>query len=168
MIDRNRLAELNQIEVSAFEAAHPKSKAAYAAADHLFGRVPMTWMNKKSTGFPIYFDRAQGNRVWDIDGHEYIDFALGDTGAMAGHRSPEVVAAIVDRVQNLGGLTTMMPTEDAEWVAANLTERFGMAKWSFALTATDANRWAIRLVRAITGKPKILFHSYCYHGSVDE
>ena len=109
MIDRNRLAELNQIEVSAFEAAHPKSKAAYAAADHLFGRVPMTWMNKKSTGFPIYFDRAQGNRVWDIDGHEYIDFALGDTGAMAGHRSPEVVAAIVDRVQNLGGLTTMMP-----------------------------------------------------------
>ena len=168
MIDRSRLAQLNQIEVSKFESTHPKSKAAYAAADHLFGRVPMTWMNKKSTGFPIYFDRAEGNRIWDIDGHEYIDFALGDTGAMAGHRSPEVVAAIVDRVQNLGGLTTMMPTEDAEWVAANLTERFGMAKWSFALTATDANRWAIRLVRAITGKPKILFHSYCYHGSVDE
>jgi glutamate-1-semialdehyde 2,1-aminomutase len=168
MIDRSRLAELNQIEVSAFEATHPKSKAAYEAADHLFGRVPMTWMNKKSTGFPIYFDRAEGNRVWDIDGNQYIDFALGDTGAMAGHRSPEVVQAIVNRVQNLGGLTTMMPTEDAEAVAANLTERFGMAKWSFALTATDANRWAIRLVRAITGKPKILFHSYCYHGSVDE
>lgn len=168
MIDRSRLAELNNVEVEAFEAAHPKSKAAYAAADHLFGRVPMTWMNKKSTGFPIYFDRAEGNRVWDIDGNEYIDFALGDTGAMAGHRSPEVVAAIVNRVQNQGGLTTMMPTEDAEWVARNLTERFGMAKWSFALTATDANRWAIRLVRAITGRPKILFHSYCYHGSVDE
>jgi glutamate-1-semialdehyde 2,1-aminomutase len=168
MIDRSRLAELNQIEIAEFEAKHPKSKAAYSAADHLFGRVPMTWMNKKSTGFPIYFDRADGNRVWDIDGNEYIDFALGDTGAMAGHRSPEVVSAIVNRVQELGGLTTMMPTEDAEWVAANLTERFGMSKWSFSLTATDANRWAIRLVRAITGKPKILFHSYCYHGSVDE
>lgn len=168
MIDRNRLAHLHSAEVSLFEANHPKSKAAYAEANHLFGRVPMTWMNKKSTGFPIYFDRAEGNRVWDIDGNQYIDFALGDTGAMAGHRSPAVVDAIVNRVQTLGGLTTMMPTEDAEWVARNLSERFGMAKWSFSLTATDANRWAIRLVRAITGKPKILFHSYCYHGSVDE
>ncbi|MFM6978269.1 MAG: transaminase [Micrococcales bacterium] len=168
MIDHNRLAALHEIEISEFEATHPKSKAAYSAADHLFGRVPMTWMNKKSTGFPIYFDRAEGNRVWDIDGNEYIDFALGDTGAMAGHRTPEVVDAIVKRVQQQGGLTTMMPTEDAEAVARNLTERFGMSKWSFSLTATDANRWAIRLVRAITGKPKILFHSYCYHGSVDE
>ena len=59
-------------------------------------------------------------------------------------------------------------TEDAEWVGAELTRRFGMDKWSFSLTATDANRWAIRLVRAITGRPKILFHAYCYHGSVDE
>ena len=168
MIDRSRLAALHAEEVKLFELNHPHSKAAYANAEHLFGRVPMTWMNKKSTGFPIYFDRAEGNRVWDIDGNEYIDFALGDTGAMAGHRTPEVVEAIVNRVQNLGGLTTMMPTEDAEAVARNLTERFGMTKWSFSLTATDANRWAIRLVRAITGKPKILFHSYCYHGSVDE
>jgi glutamate-1-semialdehyde 2,1-aminomutase len=168
MINRQLLADLNQIEVSLFEANHPKSKAAYAAADNLFGRVPMTWMNKKSTGFPIYFERAEGSRVWDIDGNEYIDFALGDTGAMAGHKSQAVSEAIVNRVANQGGLTTMMPTEDAQWVAKNLTERFGMAKWSFSLTATDANRWAIRLVRAITGKPKILFHSYCYHGSVDE
>jgi glutamate-1-semialdehyde 2,1-aminomutase len=128
----------------------------------------MTWMNKKAGGFPIYLDRAIGNRIWDIDGNEYIDFALGDTGAMAGHSEPHVVEAITRRVKDLGGLTTMLPTEDAEWVAKNLTERFGMAKWSFALTATDANRWAIRLVRAITGKPKILFNSYCYHGSVDE
>ena len=168
MINRQLLADLNQIEVSLFEASHPKSKAAYAAADNLFGRVPMTWMNKKSTGFPIYFEKAEGNRVWDIDGNEYIDFALGDTGAMAGHKSQAVSEAIVNRVANQGGLTTMMPTEDAQWVAKNLTERFGMAKWSFSLTATDANRWAIRLVRAVTGKPKILFHSYCYHGSVDE
>jgi glutamate-1-semialdehyde 2,1-aminomutase len=128
----------------------------------------MTWMNKKAGGFPLYFDRAQGNRIWDIDGHEYIDFALGDTGAMAGHSNPVVVEAIVNRVQSLGGMTTMLPTEDAQWVAKNLTERFGMAKWSFSLTATDANRWAIRLVRAITGRPKILFNAYCYHGSVDE
>lgn len=168
MIDRNRLAQLNAIELETFAARNPKSKAAYAKADHLFGRVPMTWMNKKAGGFPVYFDRAVGNRIWDIDGNEYIDFALGDTGAMAGHSAPVVVDAITKRVKDLGGMTTMLPTEDAEWVAANLSDRFGMAKWSFSLTATDANRWAIRLVRAITGKPKILFNAYCYHGSVDE
>ena len=168
MIDRKHLANLHAKEQAEFLARNPKSKAAYDSADNLFGRVPMTWMNKKAGGFPIYFDRAQGNRIWDIDGHEYIDFALGDTGAMAGHSHPVVTEAVVNRVKELGGITTMLPTEDAQWVAKNLTERFGMAKWSFSLTATDANRWAIRLVRAITGKPKILFNAYCYHGSVDE
>ena len=168
MINYEKLAELSAREQKTFAERNPKSKAAYEKADHLFGKVPMTWMNKKAGGFPIYLDRAQGNTIWDIDGNKYIDFALGDTGAMAGHSNPLVVAAIEMRMKFLGGLTTMLPTEDAEWVAQNLTERFGMAKWSFSLTATDANRWAIRLVRAITGKPKILFNSYCYHGSVDE
>ena len=168
MISREKLAKLNEREQQTFYARNPKSRAAFERADHLFGKVPMTWMNKKAGGFPIYLDRASGNRIWDIDGNEYIDFALGDTGAMAGHSAPAVVEAITHRVKDLGGLTTMLPTEDAEWVAKNLTERFGMAKWSFSLTATDANRWAIRLVRAITGKPKILFNAYCYHGSVDE
>ena len=168
MIDKVVMNQLFDRERELFAAKHPKSQAAYVRADHLFGKVPMTWMNKKAGGFPIYLDRAHGNTVWDIDGNEYIDFALGDTGAMAGHSAPPVVAAIQRRVSELGGLTTMLPTEDAEWVGANLTERFGMAKWSFSLTATDANRWAIRLVRAITGKPKILVNSYCYHGSVDE
>lgn len=168
MINRDRLTDLFEEEQKLFQSRNPKSKAAYEAADNLFGRVPMTWMNKKAGGFPIYFDRASGNRIWDIDGHEYIDFALGDTGAMAGHSNPVVVDAITKRISQQGGMTTMLPTEDAQWVAKNLTERFGMAKWSFSLTATDANRWAIRLVRAITGKPKILFNAYCYHGSVDE
>lgn len=168
MFNETHFNNLVAREQAEFARTHPKSAAAYANANNLFGRVPMTWMNKKAGGSPIYFDRAEGNRVWDIDGNEYIDFALGDTGAMVGHKNPAVVAAIVNRVQNQGGLTTMLPTEDAQWVAKNLSDRFGMAKWSFSLTATDANRWAIRLVRAITGKPKILFHSYCYHGSVDE
>ena len=168
MINRTKLSNLYAREQETFLTRNPKSKAAFENAEHLFGRVPMTWMNKKAGGFPLYFDRAMGNRIWDIDGHEYIDFALGDTGSMAGHSAPAVVDAIVNQVRDKGGLTTMMPTLDAEWVANNLTERFGMAKWSFSLTATDANRWAIRLVRAITGKPKILFNAYCYHGSVDE
>ncbi|HEX7537769.1 MAG TPA: transaminase, partial [Dermatophilaceae bacterium] len=147
---------------------HPRSAAAYNRSDHLFGRVPMTWMNKNAGGFPIYLDRALGNRVWDIDGFEYVDFALGDTGAMAGHSPEPTVAAIQHRIATQGGITTMLPTEDAEWVGAELTRRFGLERWSFSLTATDANRWAIHLARALTGRPKILFNSYCYHGSVDE
>ena len=168
MIDRHRLAELHRRELRDFAARNPKSAAAYDNATHLFGKVPMTWMNKKAGGFPLYLDSARGNRVTDIDGHDYIDFALGDTGAMAGHSPEALVDAIGRRIYEQGGLTTMLPTEDAEWVGAELTSRFGMDVWSFSLTATDANRWAIRLVRALTDRPKILFHSYCYHGSVDE
>lgn len=167
-IDREHLQKLFEREQKLFEEKHPKSKVAYNSASHLFGKVPMTWMNKRAGGFPVYLDRAHGNTIVDIDGNQYIDFALGDTGAMAGHSAPAVVEAVVKRAQTLGGFTCMLPTEDAEAVAKNLTERFGMAKWSFSLTATDANRWAIRLVRAYTSKPKILVNSFCYHGSVDE
>jgi glutamate-1-semialdehyde 2,1-aminomutase len=168
MIDRGRLTEIYARERQDFVARHPRSAAAYNRSDHLFGRVPMTWMNKNAGGFPIYLDRALGNRVWDIDGFEYVDFALGDTGAMAGHSPEPTVAAIQHRIATQGGITTMLPTEDAEWVGAELTRRFGLERWSFSLTATDANRWAIHLARALTGRPKILFNSYCYHGSVDE
>jgi glutamate-1-semialdehyde 2,1-aminomutase len=168
MIDRGRLTEIYARERQDFVARHPRSAAAYNRSDHLFGRVPMTWTNKNAGGFPIYLDRALGNRVWDIDGFEYVDFALGDTGAMAGHSPEPTVAAIQHRIETQGGITTMLPTEDAEWVGAELTRRFGLERWSFSLTATDANRWAIRLARALTGRPKILFNSYCYHGSVDE
>ena len=167
-MDRTRLQNLLARESAEAERRNPHSKAAYARAEHLFGRVPMTWMNKTAGAFPRYLDTARGARVTDIDGHEYIDFSLGDTGAMAGH-SPAVVAeAVRRRFAEQGGATAMLPTEDAEWVGAELTRRFGLARWSFSLTATDANRWAIRLARAVTDRPKILVNSYSYHGSVDE
>ncbi|SEE97689.1 glutamate-1-semialdehyde 2,1-aminomutase [Streptomyces sp. 3213] len=165
---RTRLQDLLARESAEAERRNPRSKAAYARAEHLFGRVPMTWMNKTAGAFPRYLDTARGARVTDIDGHEYIDFSLGDTGAMAGH-SPAIVAeAVRRRFAEQGGATAMLPTEDAEWVGAELTRRFGPARWSFSLTATDANRWAIRLARAVTDRPKILVNSYSYHGSVDE
>lgn len=167
-MDRTRLNQLLARETAEAERRCPRSKEAYAAAGHLFGRVPMTWMNKTAGPFPRYLDSACGARVTDIDGHTYVDFCLGDTGAMAGHSPAPVAEAVQRRYAELGGATAMLPTEDAEWVGAELTRRFGLARWSFSLTATDANRWAIRLARAVTGRPKILFNSYCYHGSVDE
>ncbi|MGW7613965.1 transaminase, partial [Streptomyces sp. NPDC054766] len=167
-MDRTRLQQLLARESAEAERRNPRSRAAYERAGHLFGRVPMTWMNKTAGAFPRYLDTARGARITDIDGHEYIDFCLGDTGAMAGH-SPEVVAeAVRTRFAESGGATAMLPTEDAEWVGAELARRFGLARWSFSLTATDANRWSIRLARAVTGRPKILVNSYSYHGSVDE
>jgi len=167
-LDRTRLAGLLEAEQAAYTDAHPRSRELFAAADHLFGRVPMTWMNMWSGGFPLYLDRATGNRVTDVDGHTYVDFALGDTGAMAGHSPAPTLAAVQRRAGELGGITTMLPTEDAEWVGAELARRFGMPLWSFTLSATDANRWAIRLARLATGRPKVLVFAYCYHGSVDE
>jgi glutamate-1-semialdehyde 2,1-aminomutase len=167
-MDRTRLHALLARENAEAERRNPRSREAYARAGHLFGRVPMTWMNKTAGAFPRYLAEARGARVTDLDGHAYIDFCLGDTGAMAGHSPAPVTEAVHRRYAELGGATAMLPTEDAEWVGAELTRRFGLARWSFSLTATDANRWAIRLARAVTGRPKILVNSYCYHGSVDE
>lgn len=166
--DRTRLSAALDAERVRHHERTPASRAAFASADHLFGRVPMTWMNKWAGGYPLYLATAHGNRVVDLDGHEYVDFALGDTGAMAGHSPGPTVSAVRRRIDDLGGITTMMPSEDAEWVAAELTRRFGVPLWSFSLTATDANRWALRVARMVTGRPRVMAFSYCYHGSVDE
>ena len=167
-VDRARLRQLLAAEVADYSARNPRSRALHEAGDHLFGRVPMTWMNMWSGGFPLGLESAKGARIRDLDGHELVDLALGDTGAMAGHSPGPTLAAIRRRAEDLGGLTTMLPTEDAEWVAADLSRRFGMDRWSFTLSATDANRWAVRLARLVTGRAKILVFGHCYHGSVDE
>jgi glutamate-1-semialdehyde 2,1-aminomutase len=167
-IDRSRLTDLIAAEQEVYTAAHPRSRELFAQGSNLFGRVPMTWMNKWTGGFPLYLDHARGNRISDVDGHTYVDFALGDTGAFAGHSPRPTVEAVARRMGDLGGITTMLPSADAQWVGAELTARFRMPLWSFTLSATDANRWAVRLARLATGKPKILVFGYCYHGSVDE
>src|SRR5690349_1807983 len=96
-VDRERLAGLAARERDVFARERPRSAAAYAEAGNLFGRVPMTWMNKTAAGFPVYLDKATGARITDVDGHEYLDFCLGDTGAMAGHSPAPVVAAVTRR-----------------------------------------------------------------------
>jgi glutamate-1-semialdehyde 2,1-aminomutase len=166
-IDRARLRTLLANERTRYGTEHPRSADEFRrAGSTLFGGVPMTWMNKAAGGFPLFLAEARGATVTDIDGQSYVDFALGDTGAMAGHSPAATVAAVTAQMQR--GLTAMMPTTDGTWVGGELARRFGVPLWSFALTATDANRWAIRLARAVTGRPKILVNSYCYHGTVDE
>ncbi|MEO6704087.1 MAG: transaminase [Jatrophihabitantaceae bacterium] len=167
-MDRARLSLLIQDERQRYGMNHARSRELFERAEHLLTGVPMTWMSKWVGGFPLYLDTACGAELVDVDGHRYADFALGDTGAMAGHSAPALCRAIEQRVSGSGGLTTMLPSEDAEWVAGELSRRFGLPRWSFTLSATDANRWAIRLARLLTGRPKVLVFSYSYHGSVDE
>jgi glutamate-1-semialdehyde aminotransferase len=126
----------------------------------------MNWMSKWPGAFPIYVEEASGASFRCPDGVELVDLCLGDTGAMTGHAPAATLRAVAERAPR--GLTLMLPTEDSIWVGEELTRRFGLPYWQFALTATDANRFAIRLARMATGRPKILVFNGCYHGTVDE
>lgn len=167
MIDRTRLNRLRIAEEEAFRTLHPKSAALAERADgSLLAGVPMPWMTRWPGSFPLFVEAATGARFVDADGLEYVDLCLGDTGAMTGHALPEVAAAVAERTRH--GLTTMLPSEDAIWVAEELTRRFGLPRWQFAMSATDANRFALRFARHLTGRPKICVMDWCYHGTVDE
>ncbi|MEO5965075.1 MAG: aspartate aminotransferase family protein [Candidatus Limnocylindrales bacterium] len=166
-LDRSRMDRLMEAEMVAFEQANPRSKALFEQAQgSLLDGVPMNWMVKWAGPYPLFVDHAHGAHFTDVDGHEYVDFCLGDTGAMAGH-GPEATIRAVER-QMRRGITHMLPTEDAIVAGDELARRFGLRCWQFTLTATDANRFAIRLARHITGRPRILIHNHSYHGSVDE
>jgi glutamate-1-semialdehyde 2,1-aminomutase len=154
-------------ELERFALDHPRSRElAERGRRSLLGGVPMHWMVRWAGGFPVFAAEASGARFRDVDGHEYVDFCLGDTGAMTGHSPAATVRAVEEQARR--GITLMLPSEDALWVGEELTRRFGLARWQFALTATDANRFAIRLARQLTGRPKVLVFNWCYHGTVDE
>jgi glutamate-1-semialdehyde 2,1-aminomutase len=166
-LERDRLAGLLEREEQRFVEEHPRSKKLFERGESaLLSGVPMPWMTEWAGPFPVFAANAEGARFADVDGNEYVDLCLGDTGAMTGHSPPTTVEAVAERAAR--GITLMLPTEDASWVAAELGRRFGLPRWQFALTATDANRFALRLARAITERPKVLVYAWCYHGTVDE
>ncbi len=166
-IDRSRIVELFARERERFSGAHPRSRELHErAAGSLLSGVPMNWMTRWPGTFPVFFDAASGAEITDVDGNVYADLCLGDTGAMTGHSPPATVAAVTERVAK--GITAMLPTEDAIAVGEEMQRRFGMRDWQFTLSATDANRFVVRIARQITGRPKVLVHNHCYHGSVDE
>jgi glutamate-1-semialdehyde 2,1-aminomutase len=166
-IDPGRLEASLAFERARYVAEHQRSRALHEeAADVLMAGVPMTWMSKWPGGFPLFFDSANGNRLRDVDGREYLDFCLGDSAAIAGHGDAEITRAIVERYGR--GATAMLPTPDGLWVAAELRRRFGLEVWQFTTSATDANRWLLRMSRHVTRRPRILVMNGCYHGTVDE
>ncbi len=166
-VNRDRLSELIESEERRFVELHPRSAAlAEQAQQSLLAGVPMPWMTRWPGSFPVFVDSATGARFVDVDGIEYVDLCLGDTGAMTGHALPQVAAAVTERANK--GITTMLPSEDAIWVAGELGRRFGLPRWQFAMSATDANRFVLRFARRLTGRPKIAVMDWCYHGTVDE
>jgi glutamate-1-semialdehyde aminotransferase len=158
---------LLEAEEARFRATHPGSLAFHQRASRsLLGGVPMSWMVRWAGRVPVFVRDASGAHFVDVDGNDYVDLCLGDTGAMAGHGPEATLAAIAEQLPR--GLTTMLPSEDAVYVGEEMARRFGLPYWQFTLTATDANRFAIRLARHITGRSKILVYDWCYHGTVDE
>jgi glutamate-1-semialdehyde 2,1-aminomutase len=154
-------------EVARFEDEHPRSRELFERGKaNLLAGVPMPWMTEWAGPYPVFVAEAHGARFTDVDGRDYVDLCLGDTGGMTGHAPKAAVDAIAEQAAR--GITLMLPTEDSIWVGAEMERRFGLPFWQFCLTATDANRFTIRLARAITRRPKILVFNYCYHGTVDE
>ena len=166
-VDPDRLHALLERELATFAERHPRTRSLHERArGSLLDGVPMNWMVKWAGPFPLFLESASGAHAKCVDGHDYVDLCLGDTGAMAGHGAAPVIEAVERQLRR--GITTMLPTEDAAWVGEELTRRFGLPSWQFTMTATDANRFSLRLARAITGRPFVAVHEWCYHGSVDE
>ena len=166
-IDRKKIKLKLQREEKLFEVEHPRSAKLYARAqESLLGGVPMNWMKKWASPYPVFVKHAKGAHFACVDGHDYVDLCLGDTGAMTGHSPDVVIDAVAKRARE--GITLMLPTEDALFVGEDLKKRFGLPYWQFTLTATDANRFSLRIAREITQRSKILVFHYCYHGTVDE
>jgi glutamate-1-semialdehyde 2,1-aminomutase len=166
-IDRSRVKKLMAEEESVFVRAHPRSKKLFERAKKsLLAGVPMNWMVRWAGPYPIFVNEGRGAYVTDVDGHRYLDLCLGDTGSMFGHSPKPVVDSVTKQVRK--GITMMLPTEDSVWVGEELSRRFGLPYWQIAMTATDANRFSIRLARHVTKRSKILVVNGCYHGTVDE
>lgn len=166
-VPTNRLRKILARETETYATARPRSRMAldHGASAWLDG-VPMHWMRDWPLPFPILVERAEGATLTDIDGHSLDDFCLGDTASLFGH-SPKPVARAIRR-QARQGLTYMLPNVDALAVGELLSSRFGEFRWQVATTATDANRFALKVARAVTERRKIVVFNGAYHGTVDE
>lgn len=166
-MNRSRLETLLRAEEALFHQTHPQSYQLYQRAKKsLQGGVPMLWMIRWAGSFPVFVREAKGAHFTDVDGNRYVDFCLGDTGAMTGHGPDATLQAIA--AQAARGITLMLPFEEVLDVGEELQRRFNLPFWQFALSATDANRHALRMARLLTQRPKVLVFNYCYHGTVDE
>jgi glutamate-1-semialdehyde 2,1-aminomutase len=158
-----QLDALIEEETQAFARRQPESRAFTARARHLAGGATSNWQIAEPQA--VWISHGRGSKVYDVDGFEYSDFHGGYGVSLAGHAHPAIVEAVQSRV--LKGTHFAQPTEDAIVVADNLAERFGLPLWRFANSGTEATMDAVHLMRAATGRDRILKVEGCYHGHHD-
>jgi glutamate-1-semialdehyde 2,1-aminomutase len=161
------LTRMRAREAQRFRQSRPRAQQFHAeACQSMPHGVPLHWMSQWGSPFPLFVQSAKGARLTDVDGHSYIDFCLGDSACMFGHAHPAFTTAIAAAAPL--GTSYMLPTEDAIVVSRELSRRFRVPFWQLATSATEANRYALRIARMVTGREKILVFNGKYHGSVDE
>jgi glutamate-1-semialdehyde 2,1-aminomutase len=166
-IDGEALRKLVARERETFLTNHAESaRLARLSAGHWLNGVPMHWMRDWNTPHPLFVASARGVELVDVDGNHYVDFCLGDSGAMFGHSPVPIARALAE--SGSAGITCMLPAGRVARVGEKLSRLFGLPFWQMTQTATDANRSALRWARAITGRARILVFDGCYHGTVDE
>ena len=162
--DLDRVDQLIAEEEAKLEPKHRASIAYRQVANrHVAGGVASSWQD--SPPHAVFIERGHGNRLWDLDGNEYLDFHLGYGAMVVGHAHPKVVEAI-ERQARLG-THFAQPTTDLDVIGGNLAERFTLPLWRFANSGTEATLEAIRLVRANTGRDKVIKIEGSYHGHHD-
>lgn len=130
---------------------------------HLAGGATSNWQIAQPQA--VWMSHGSGSKVYDVDGTEYVDMHGGYGAAIAGHAHPAIVAAVSEQVRR--GTHFAQPTEDAIWIAEELSRRFGLPLWRFANSGTEATMDAVHLARAVTGRDLIIKVEGCYHGHHD-
>jgi glutamate-1-semialdehyde 2,1-aminomutase len=165
-INPARVRELDELENARFVAERPRSMALQERARHSLPRgVPMAWMDDLYEHPPVWISHGVGSSFTDVDDHTYLDMYVADMSAFCGHAPRPVIDAVTDRMKL--GNQFLLPGEDAIAVAEHLAIRYGMPKWQFTLSATQANTEVIRLARELTGREVVLMFDGKYHGEGD-
>lgn len=163
-IDRSRIAELTEIEQRRLDERTLKSRALYEeAAQHLSGGVASSYQGRDP--WPIYIDRGEGPKIFDIDGNEYWDFHNGFGSMVQGHAHPIIGEAITARYPLGTHFGCAVP--DAALVADQLAQRWGLPKWRFTNSGSESTMDAIRIARAYTGRDTVMKIFGSYHGHHD-
>jgi glutamate-1-semialdehyde 2,1-aminomutase len=163
-IDRARIAELTERELAKLGERTPASRQRYERAVKVMPKgVPSSF--QENDPWPVYVERGEGTRVWDVDGHEYVDFHNGFGVMCIGHANPKVGAAVKARVDL--GTHFAAPTDGSIVVAEELSRRFGLPQWRFTNSGTESTMDAVHLARGATGRDVILKIEGSYHGHHD-
>src|SRR3954464_917863 len=163
-LDRPRIAELTERETARLNERTPKSGEMFRRADAvLSGGVASSYQSREP--WPIYLERGEGPRVWDVDGNEFLDFHNGFGSMVQGHANPHIGRAVQERYAR--GTHFAAPTEDAVVVGEELARRWGLPKWRYTNSGSESTMDAIRIARGLTGREPILKIFGSYHGHHD-